>query len=177
MGGIAKSHRSSLMTFLRLQQAVPPRAIHSSLSGLFHPDNTPELSPSGLCAVRRLSLSPSRGLPCRFDAELSRRVRLRRVNPSGKRDDIRKRSRPCPHGVFPSEALPLAVTAPASRSLLSRAWVRPPAEASLWTCTSECWQQRARFHVRPPRMKGKRHRPLWGLPPRRLAGALPDYSC
>jgi len=59
------------MAFLRLQRAVPPRrlrlrAVHSSLSSVFHLDNAPELLPSGPFAIRRLGLSPSQGLPCRL---------------------------------------------------------------------------------------------------------------
>jgi hypothetical protein len=121
-GGVTKSHRSPLMAFLRLQRTVPQGATLSTQSGLFHPDNALELSPSGLLAVRRSSLVSETGPPVPFGATLRRRVRLRRIDPSAKRPQLRFHAKgPCPPGVLPFEALPSTVLAPASRLLLSRA--------------------------------------------------------
>jgi hypothetical protein len=121
-GGVAKSHRSPLVAFLRLQRAVPQGATLSTQPGLFHPDNALELSPSGLLAVRRYGLISETKPPLPFGAALRRRVRLRRIDPSAKRPQLRCHAKgPCPPGVLPFEALPSTALVPASRLLLSRA--------------------------------------------------------
>lgn len=99
----------------------PGQRGHSpNLPGFFHPGNVLELSPSRLSATRRSRRVSAPHPSVSFDAELSRRVRLRRVDPSGQPDTPRFRADiPCLPDVLPFGVLPPAAVAPASRRFLS----------------------------------------------------------
>jgi hypothetical protein len=53
MDGVAKSRRSPLIAFLRLQRAVPPRATFSTCRFFFTPTTLLSFSSSGVEAHRR----------------------------------------------------------------------------------------------------------------------------
>jgi hypothetical protein len=104
-----------------------PPELPPSRPGLFHPGNAHELPPSGLCSLRRSRpvSRPDPPLPlgaAETAPSASEVCSLRRGGTNRPRPDRTV----CPPGVLPSEALPLAAVAPASRPLLSRAYPAAP---------------------------------------------------
>jgi len=101
--------------------SAPYTPTFSALRVCFTPV-TPVHSPSRPFSFRRFAPVSGSAPPVPFCTRLCQRAQLRRVSPSGKGSRrAEARQNPCPHGVFPSEALPFVAADPASRLLLSRA--------------------------------------------------------
>lgn len=123
--GVAKSRTGPLVAFLRFQRAgLNARSL--DFPGFFHPGNTLELSPSGLCSPRRFGTVSSTIPSLPFHVALCRRLRLRRFTPSERRvQSSLSLTVLYPPGVLPFEVLPFPTVEPASRILLSRASPHP----------------------------------------------------
>jgi hypothetical protein len=154
---VARNRRTASHVSSSFRRTNPLRTWRppSQPSGSISPRKHLCTSPSGPCSFRRSAPVSGFAPPVPFGATLRRRVRLRRVPPSGKGPDWTEAlPNLCPPGVFPSEALPFVAVDPASRLLLSRAWwsagrsqlrVKPTT-----SCTSESYPTTNPVACAPP---------------------------
>jgi hypothetical protein len=139
-GGRHPHARSPLTAFLRSQRAAVPEAdrrarLHEAAKpdgpASAHPRNTRfcfipgtplSFHLQGLDPPGDRRTSPPLILPCRWATRSDATVGFEGFVPPDSRSQHRRSdAAPCPPGVLPSEALPSAAVAPASRLLLSRA--------------------------------------------------------
>jgi len=134
----ARPHQSPLIAFVRFQR-TGPKTERSTRRVCFTPTTLLSFDLQGFEPPGEEDASPRPVLPCCLALHSDRAYSFEGLNPPGSRST---RTQAPKHlrallAFIPSEALPLAAVAPASRHLLSRASPEPPHQPAATEATAE----------------------------------------
>jgi hypothetical protein len=135
---VAKPHQSPLIAFVRFQR-TGPKTERSTRRVCFTPTTLLSFDLQGFEPPEEEDASPRPILPCCLALHSDRAYSFEGLNPPGSRS-TRTQAPKHLHALLaftPSEALPLAAVAPASRHLLSRAFSDPPNQTTATEATAE----------------------------------------